>query len=296
MKKTFYAFALLMAIISLILFASNLKASDKKEFDLTPVDIGNELWAWIWAGEKGENLELQKKKRWSLITKVKDLSGNGNDFTAVDDKGNKSGIPYQVGLFLPKKTGAYGEYETYSTKLPLLGVNYLVDASGKKITEVFSNIYSTEKPLSAENEFYLAAVCMNTRGQGARFLFGDDPDNYIRMDQKNHRLDMKLDGGEIVKITSKKAMPTGIIFLEIWRAKDCTITVRANGNIVSLPKVKYPGVCNVKGVGWGGGKHSQWDDFWMEFIMCDKLPSEKERDKLMEFEMCKWNIWKLKEK
>ena len=28
-------------------------------------------------------------------------------------------------------------------------------------------------------------------------------------------------------------------------------------------------------LGWEGGKHSQWDDFWIEFVVCDKLPSEK---------------------
>jgi hypothetical protein len=241
-----------------------------------PRSIGSELWAWGWAGQQSENLTLINGPRGKLITDMVDLSGRGNHF--YNYGANKPA--YQIGLNLNASTKG----GSYQTSLPIVGLDKYAGGS-----QVYGNILYQAKHLNAQGGFYLAAVCTNTRTGGERELFGTDNQNYVRLDQQRNNVTLKV-GGVQQKVGKDGSLPKGILLLEIWRDDAGKVTCYGNGVDISVPRIKIPQTFALSGMGFDGGGSSQWDDYWMEFVLCDALPPQAERDFLRGYLSSKWGI------
>ena len=147
----------------------------------TPTDIGSKLYAWGWAGVNGENVTLVDGPNGKLISFMQDLSGNGNTF--FRNGGSKPA--YQVGLTLPENTKG----GAYSTTLPLIGLDKYVPGQ-----QIYGNIFDFTNPLVDSNDFYLAAVYMNTRTGGQREVWGNDAAGWVRIDQQREQVSLNIGG------------------------------------------------------------------------------------------------------
>lgn len=241
----------------------------------TPKELGETLWLWCWAGEKGQHATFKKRGSRTIVTHLKDLSGKGNDMKGCG--------AYQVGIELPekKKGGAY------KTELPLIGLDSYTKGKGRP--RFYNNSFKFSKPFGAEGPFYIVAVCMNTRKEGNRELWGYDSKNFVRFDQKKNRVTVML-AGQARQITAKNALPGGAMVFEIWRDKDNALFCHANGKSIGLPGVKMEGNFDLTGVGFDQSGSSFWDDNWMEFVMCKGVPSAEKREALRTHLCSKWSI------
>ena len=242
-----------------------------------PGDIGSELWAWGWAGYKGQNLVLGQSKYGPVVTQMNDLSGRGNHFFA-----NSQYQPaYATSLELPSSTKG----GAYQTSLPVVGLDSYADGSN-----VYGNVMYQNRTLNAAGGFYLAAVCMNTRNGGTRQLFGSTNGDVVHLDQGLDAVFMTV-GGQWRRLCPDGDLPKGIMVLEIWRDSKGVMTCFANGNKVTQGTVKTTKTSQISGFGFDGSGSSQWDDYSMEFVMCDALPPKSERDMIREYLRAKWNVW-----
>ena len=86
------------------------------------------------------------------------------------------------------------------------------------------------------------------------------------------------------------AVPAGIVLLEIERDAAGNVTARANGLNITPTSVALPGLFTLAGEGFDGVGSSHWDDFWMEIVICDALPTVAERDALRAHLAGKWSV------
>jgi hypothetical protein len=239
-----------------------------------PKELGEALWAWGWAGKQGEQLTLEDGPKGKVIRRMADLSGRGNHF--LSEGGSKPG--YEPGLDLgPDTKGG-----AYKTRLPVVGLDRYRNGA-----QVYGNVFHWERPLEAKAGFYLAAACLNTRDGGVRELFGADARNFVRLDQERDQVEICI-AGERRTLCAKEACPKGLLILEVWRTDDGVLGCRANGKEISTPGVKLPGTLALSGLGFDGEGSSQWDDYWMEFVLCDRLPPAGNRDACGDYLRAKW--------
>ncbi len=258
--------------LGFLVIAPNCWAQDPREI------LGNELWAWGWAGENSENVTIIQGTNGPLIRWMTDRSGRGNHFTNL---GQPRRPAYQLGLTLDEtvKGGAY------HTDLPLIGLDQYADGS-----QVFGNVFYQESGLDAGADFYLAAVCMNTRTDGIRELFGTDSQNYVRLNQATDTLTIVIEG-QGYPLSLPGSCPHGILLLEIWRDANGSLTCLGNGDDITTPGLQATGVFAVSGLGHDGDGNSHWDDYSMEYVFCDALPPADERDALREYLRAKWDVF-----
>ncbi len=244
-------------------------------FASDPPMIGS-AWAWGWAGERGEHLTLVEGPRGLRVERMTDLSGRGNHFF---NYGSNQGA-YQSGLSIEadEKGGAY------ATDLKLIGLDRYADGS-----QVYGNVYYQERRLNAAGPMYLAAVCMNTRIGGQRELFGTDAVHSLRIDQERDNVQLCING-TTRRVSRDGACPRGILLLEVWRDSTSRIVCMGNGADISAG-VTMGQTFAVSGLGFDGSGSSQWDDYLMEVVMCDGLPTASEREALREYLRAKWDIW-----
>lgn len=241
-----------------------------------PTDMGEELWAWGWAGLDGSNVTLVDGPGGQRITFMGDLSGSGNDF--FNDGGNQPA--YQLGLQLDASTKG----GPYATGLPIIGVD-TYQTGGL----VYGNVFHQSSGMAAAADFYLASVLMNTRESGNRELFGTDANNFVRIDQERNDVSITIAGTSLQLVDA--SCPEGIMVLEIWRDSANNLSCQANGVDVTFGTPTLAGVFDVVGMGYDGSGTSQWDDYWMEFVFCDALPQESKRAALREYLRAKWNAY-----
>ncbi|HUX17481.1 MAG TPA: hypothetical protein VMW52_13475, partial [Phycisphaerae bacterium] len=239
-----------------------------------PTDIGDELWAWGWAGARSENLILKDGPRGKVIDRMGDLSGRGHDFVGV--AGQKPA--WQAGLNVP--AGAKGG--PYRTDLPVIGLDRYQGGS-----QVYGNVFRFDEAMNAAAGFYVAAVFTNTRAGGVRELLGLDARNCLRIDQQRNRVEVVI-AGQRATLGAKDSLPAGEVVLELWREASMEVVCAANGH--EIGRAKLPGAFTLAGLGYDGTGSSQWDDHWMEFVLCDKLPAATERAAILACLAARWGV------
>ena len=130
---------------------------------------------------------------------------------------------------------------------------------------------------------------MNTRTNGIRELFGRSEQDCVRIDQGINRLQMVV-AGTSAYLGSSGSVPAGILLLEIERDAAGNVTARANGLNITPTPVALPGVFTLAGEGFDGVGSSQWDDYWMEIVICEALPPVAERSALRAYLADKWSV------
>jgi len=239
----------------------------------------SELWAWTWAGDRGQHVDLVAGSN-GEIQLLHDLSGHGRDWTTF---GAKPG--YQLGLTLPHPWRAT-KGPAWSTSLPLISIDGYTQPGGGG-TDHFSNGYGWPASLNAAGEFYVAVACLNTRNNGTRELLGQDGHNLLRFDQSADSAELVL-AGQRRTLAPAGTLPQGPMVLELWRDAGDVVTLQANGAVLGTATIA--GSFDVSGVGWDRSGSSQWDDYAMEFVVCDGLPGSAERDDVRELLADRWEI------
>jgi hypothetical protein len=234
-----------------------------------------ELWAWGWAGQDSEHLDTSDGPNGLVIDAMTDLSGNGNSFT-----GHPNYRPgTQTGISLPGEE----DYMAWSTSLPLIGLGLYVPGQ-----QLYGAVYTQSQGMNASGDFHLVVAWVNTRSGGLRQLFGSDADNHVTIDQGTGRLYLMQDGQQTTIAGS--GVPKGSVVLEISRNSSDVIEVVANGESIGNGST-VAGTFDVNGFGWDASGTSYFDDFVMELVYCDALPSTADRGELREYLRAKWNLY-----
>jgi hypothetical protein len=244
------------------------------------------LWSWAWAGNEGQNLTVvQGNFGKPIITRFEDLSGNGNHYFNTEG-GRPSQPGYQEGLSLSR----YG----WSTSLPIIAVESYSDG-----TAIYGQLMFQSTSINADT-FYLAAAVANTRTAGNRWLWGTDSSNYVKLDQSGNFIRAKIGGGSEIKLTDDGSLSKGPVLVEIWREPGGALRAYINGEDRTSGNPQSGSTFQVSGVGGPyepghstgpGPADSAWDDHAFEYVACDGLPSQAQRDEVREYLRSKWSLF-----
>jgi hypothetical protein len=232
--------------------------------------LSSKAWARTWAGELGENIVLSATGNREYVTLAWDLTGNGNNFVHDGRGGKMAG--YRKGVTI----------DGWETDLPLLGIHRWADG-----TDHFGSVYYNHKPMVATGPFYLVAVMTETREGGVRDIFGTDEGNYAALDQSNGDVYLAIGGGNRVRIG--RGVDTGAIVFAIGRDADGRIIVHSNGSEKGTG-ANLGGTLALNGFGYDQTGTSYFDDYLMELVYFDHLPSREDINTLTNHLKSRWKI------
>jgi hypothetical protein len=250
--------------------------------------LGTSLWCWAWAGDGSTDyVTLELYNGLQRIVQMNDLSGNGRHYTGTID-GSSTGAPfYQEGLT------QVGDWGTYETALAPVMRDKMNDGS-----DLFGQSMSQSARMETTGPFYLAFAGFNRRSAGHRWMWGFSDSSYsntdyVRLDQGNDRLNMTVAGSAEFRVSPTGSIPKGPIFIEIWRDESNNIYCRCNGQDVTNPLTTEgkSGNFRMTGIGGGGSAGSgRWDDYSFEYIVCNDLPNEFQRNSLRGIIGSRWSF------
>lgn len=240
------------------------------------------LWAWAWAGANGEFVTTQMGNFGKpIIRQFQDLSGNGNHF--FNNEGGRPSQPgYQVGLSLGG----------WSTSLPVIGLSSYADG-----TRIYGQLMFQNASMDA-NAFYLAAAVANTRQAGNRWLFGVDSNDYVKLDQGQNFVRVKIGGQGEITLTGNGSLDGGPVLVEVWRDAAGNLRGYVNGTDKTLGNPQSTATFRMSGVGGPydrgsdpGPADSAWDDHAFEYIACKGVTSSAQRAAVREYLRSKWTLF-----
>ena len=227
-------------------------------------------WSGCWAG-KARNLITTRDSGGLRITNATDWTGNARHWIndTLADEFNPS-----AGLTL-------GDWST-----PHWVLKSTAFSSSGGISAVSS--------LSAAGEFYLAAVCCNSRGLGTRYMWGMGVDNRIRLDQPNGLLSINIAASADTTLAPAGSFPTTggtethtPFLVEIWRDGSNVVRAARNGvEVGSNPTMTGTYIMD----GFGASGSQGWDEYLMEFFVATAVGTAVQRRELLNFMRVKWGF------
>jgi hypothetical protein len=247
-----------------------------------PTDVAS-LWTWAYAGDSAENLTIESVAPYSqpAIDTIVNLASPGtNDYFNNDSGDDRHGRPGHSFGF---------SSSSYSTALPCIAIEAWDGYSAPYAQYMYQAGH-----LNASGPFYLAAALVNSRTAGRRYLWGTDDVNWVKLIQErpDHHVRIRIAGGAEAELCADGALPEGASIVEVWRDNNDDLTCFINGVDETVGSPNRSGTFAMSG--FGGGEQSGgsgWDDWLMEILACDDLPTLEERASLREFLNNRWWIY-----
>jgi hypothetical protein len=227
------------------------------------------LWTWTWAGECGEHVTLEQGRNGPLISRLADLSANGNDLEP-----RAFHVPgYRVGLTLA---------DGWTTDYPLIAINRYPDGQ-----DHYGNTYFQERSLQGWN-FYVAVAFTNSRTSGLRGLLGTTLEDNVQIDQDHNAVEITIAGNTYK--TAWGSLPAGAVLLEIARSISGEVLVFANGVQIGQSPPNFDR-WDLSGTGHGLTSNSHFDDYLLELVMFRGLPDQAFRQVVRDYFRSKWDLF-----
>lgn len=238
------------------------------------------VFAWWAAGNHGEFVETRNGPRGPLITRAKDLTGQGNDlvnYTGTLEAG------YRVGVTLDAGQGG-----PWSTALPMISIDRFGDINSNGYQH-YANVLYLQQPLVLSGPFAILDVLANSRTAGVRDYWGTTGEG-IRITQGDPgTIELTIQGTAQNICTT---LPNGPVILEIVRDASDVITVTANGTDVTAAALDpMAGDLVIPLLGWDGihgGSHC--DDYRFEAVVCDADPGATDLAAVRAYWASRWGI------
>ena len=265
-----------MAVIYAVLMTASF-AAHAQSFQPCGGSSGK-LWSWAWAGNGGSNVTLNSNNFGTEVSYMGDLSGNGNDYFN-DDPFNQD----------PPTRPAYRSsfsLNGYSTSHPIVGADVYDSGDNAYLQYMFQ-----PNDMVAPGEFYLAFAGYESRSGGQRMIWGTTGNNFVRYDQLEHRIDIRISGASAF-LTDKDSWSNGPILIEVWRDGANNLHTWINGAPKTYGNPSLSGNFALNGI--GGGEPSgngAFDDYGFEYIACDGLPTPTQRQEIREYMRSKWGLY-----
>lgn len=241
----------------------------------------DKLWAWAWAGANGEHVTTEAGDFGKpIITFMADLSGNERHYFNPTPTTPQSQPGYE-----PNGLTRSGSWGTYTTDLPVVGLEKYNDG-----TEIWVQSMLQDATLVSDGEFYLAFAGMDTRGDGRRFIWGQDRVHSVRFHQETNHILITINGVDR-RLSANYSVPNGPILIEVWREASGALHVWANGSDITDGNPTDTSRFEMTGIGGPLGDDSALDDYAFEYIACDALPTQPQRAHVREYLREKWNLY-----
>lgn len=241
----------------------------------------DKLWSWAWAGTNGQNVTTEAGDFGKpIITSMLDLSGNGHHYYNPTPTTPQSQPGYEANGIT--RSGSWG---SYTTSLPVIGLDKYNDGA-----EIWVQSMLQQGTLVSTGDFYLAFAGMDTRGDGRRFIWGQDRVNSVRFHQEFNYILITIDGVDR-RLSANYSVPNGPVLIEVWRETSGALHVWANGSDITEGTPTDTATFAMTGIGGPLGDDSALDDYAFEFVACDGLPTSVQRSEVREYLRAKWGLY-----